>query len=141
MFGNFIWPQYGEWTPVIGGSGGTSGQTYTLQVGRYIKIGKMVVAKCTAVLSNKGTITGNVQVQGLPFSCENVGGATWNAQVVWDSTVTSFVNLSGYMNPGASPVNIVGITAAGTTIVVPLVDADISNTTALGFSIVYRTDN
>src|SRR5687767_14546097 len=34
--------QEGSWTPVIGGAGGTSGQTYALHLGRYIKIGKRV---------------------------------------------------------------------------------------------------
>jgi hypothetical protein len=34
----------GSWTPVIGGDGGTSGQTYEAQVGKYQKVGKKVTA-------------------------------------------------------------------------------------------------
>jgi len=47
----------GTWTPVFGGSGGTSGQTYTTQTGRYTKIGKLVTASFDCHLSAKGTIT------------------------------------------------------------------------------------
>lgn len=142
MFGQLINPQYGEWTPVIGGSGGTSGQTYSVQVGRYIKIGKFVVVKCTAALTNKGTITGNVEIQGLPFPAENVANATWNASVVWDSLVTAVIAITGFVTPGASIVNLRYITAAATSNVVnSFVDADIANTSAIGFTLCYRTDN
>lgn len=55
----------GSWTPVIGGSGGTSGQAYSVQVGRYRKLNRLMVAWFTVTLSTKGTITGNVQIQGL----------------------------------------------------------------------------
>ena len=58
----------GTWTPVLGGSGGTSGQSYGTQTGSYIKIGRQVTCIFHAVLSDKGTITGNLQVQGLPFT-------------------------------------------------------------------------
>src|SRR5688572_15972641 len=47
----------GTWTPVIGGSGGTSGQVYTTQVGWYIKIGKLVTAGFRVQLSTLGTVT------------------------------------------------------------------------------------
>lgn len=56
------------WTPVIGGVSGTSGQTYTSQVGLYTKIGRLVIATFDVTLSVEGTITGNVQIQGLPFT-------------------------------------------------------------------------
>ena len=58
----------GTWTPVIGGSGGTSGQTYSTQTGTYTKIGRQVTCNFVATLSAKGTITANLQIQGLPFT-------------------------------------------------------------------------
>ena len=58
----------GTWTPVIGGSGGTSGQTYSIQNGYYTKIGNRVIVNAYMTLTAKGTITSTLQLQGLPFT-------------------------------------------------------------------------
>lgn len=58
----------GTWTPVLGGTGGTSGQSYASQHGEYVKIGKLVVANGTITFTDKGTLTGDLQIQGLPFT-------------------------------------------------------------------------
>jgi len=58
----------GTWTPVLGGDGGTSGQTYSAQSGNYVKIGRLVTAFGSLTLTAKGTITGNLEIQGLPFT-------------------------------------------------------------------------
>jgi len=58
----------GTFTPVLGGASGTSGQSYGLQGGNYVKIGDRVFIDANTSLSTKGTITGNVQIQGLPFT-------------------------------------------------------------------------
>ena len=59
----------GSWTPTIGGTGGATGQTYVTQVGRYVKIGKVVHLQATIQLSAKGTFTGSyVNLHGLPFT-------------------------------------------------------------------------
>lgn len=58
----------GNWTPVLGGDGGTSGQTYNGQYGRYVKIGNMVTCWYYVDLSNKGTVSGNLIISGLPFA-------------------------------------------------------------------------
>src|SRR3990167_910218 len=57
----------GTWTPIIGGTGGQSGQAYSSQVGRYTKIGRLVFIAVSAQLSTEGTITGSAQISGLPF--------------------------------------------------------------------------
>jgi hypothetical protein len=61
----------GTWTPVLGGSGGTSGQTYSVQQGEYLKIGKWVFVEGRLVLTVLGTITTNAQIQGLPFTSKS----------------------------------------------------------------------
>jgi len=63
--------EVGTFTPVLGGAGGTSGQTYGLQGGNYVKIGDRVFIDANTSLQAKGTITGNLQVQGLPFTSKN----------------------------------------------------------------------
>ena len=79
----------GTWTPVIGGSGGQSGQTYSGQAGYYTKIGRQVTVTFRVALSLKGTITGDVVIKGLPFTVQNTitfgGGVTY-----WYGLATSW---------------------------------------------------
>lgn len=63
----------GTWTPVIGGAGGTSGQSYSAQFGVYTKIGNRVTCDFTLAMTAKGTITGNLELQGLPFATSASG--------------------------------------------------------------------
>jgi hypothetical protein len=63
--------EVGTFTPVLGGAGGTSGQSYGLQAANYVKIGDRVFIDANTSLSTKGTITGNVQVSGLPFTSKS----------------------------------------------------------------------
>lgn len=63
--------EVGTFTPVLGGAGGTSGQSYGLQAGNYVKIGDRVFIDANTSLSTKGTITGNLRVTGLPFTSKS----------------------------------------------------------------------
>jgi len=130
----------GSWTPVLGGSGGTSGQSYTTQVGRYVKVGKLVFVQGYALLSTKGTITTNAQVQGLPFPVENTTGENTAASIRLEASATALVSVSASAAPNTSVINIVGKTGAATSSS-PLVAGDIGNTTEVTISMVYRTDN
>ena len=131
----------GSWTPVIGGSGGTSGQTYSAQAGRYIKIGREVHATGYALLSAKGTITGNVQVQGLPVALENVSNLFVACHVGQMSNLAvAYAWLGGYGSPGTSVIGIVGRTGAAVSSS-NLTTTDIGNTTDIVVAIHYRTDN
>ena len=89
----------GTWTPVLGGSGGTSGQSYSTQLGIYTKIGNKVYCSCSMVLTAKGTITGNVQILGLPFTSKNSGGATAGVSIGRQAiiTLTAGHMLQGYV--------------------------------------------
>ena len=59
----------GVWTPILGGGGGTSGQSYGANTGGiYTKIGNRVYCTAYIDLTTKGTITGLLQLQGLPFT-------------------------------------------------------------------------
>lgn len=62
----------GNWTPVIAfATAGDSNIAHSSQVGRYTKIGRLVVVSFTAVTSTftHSTASGNLQVTGLPFTC------------------------------------------------------------------------
>jgi len=126
----------GSWTPVLGGDGGTSGQTYSIQSGRYVKKANEVTAWFRVSLSAKGTITGSVQIQGLPFTIENVtsvAGAIGRWEAMGASYV--FVGLEGIANTSA--VNVNAATAAATAIAA-ITTSGITDTTTIIGVISYR---
>lgn len=124
------------WTPVIGGAGGTTGQTYAGREGRYIKIGRLVVAWFYAELSAKGTITGNVQIQGLPFTSQ-ASTLLSIGKIRPASLATNWVSVMLSMSGGGTAAEIVGATAAAASHTTNLATADISNSTAFNGVIAY----
>lgn len=134
--------QYKEltWTPVIGGSGGTSGQSYSVQTGHYVKIGQFVLATFECTLSAKGTITTNVQIQGLPFAI--LAGSTIECTLGWHALATNWVYMTAENNAaGGTAVTIRGLQAAGTSSLgTALATADIGNTSIFRGCIIYRAN-
>jgi len=131
----------GTWTVVFGGSGGTSGQTYTTQEGYYVKHGPLVQISGTAILTAKGTITGNVQIQGLPFASKT-GSGTYRSTIAinWSNLNTAFVLVQGILVGGVTAATVRGATAATVSLITALVTADVSDTTIFSFSFTYLTD-
>lgn len=130
----------GTWTPVIGGAGGTSGQTYAARAARYVKAGQNVLAYGYIGLSNKGTITGNVEIQGLPFTVLNVSNAFAVGPLYWKGLATNWVSVIAYPNPNTTIATVVGATAAATGNNTNLATADIQNSTELIVCFSYRAD-
>jgi hypothetical protein len=128
----------GNWTPVIAGEGGTSGQAYTTQVGRYIKIGPLVIAFFHTLFSAKGTITGSVEITGLPFS-------------IVASPASHGTTFVGYNTAAGTPQLIFGVPIGGSSTVdlylmagtdaTPdrMVTGNLGNTTALYGTVIYET--
>ena len=61
----------GAWTPSITFGGSATSQTYTTNVGRYVKVGRLVHIQCHIELSDKGSSTGTARIAGLPFTTRN----------------------------------------------------------------------
>lgn len=127
----------GTWTPVIGGSGGTSGQTYSSQIGSYVKWGQMVGVGWNVTLSNKGTITGSVQIQGLPFTASAVGLVSIGP-VIWVGLNTNWVTMAVLAIASSTGATLFGANAAASSSNTALATADITNTTQFFGSLVYR---
>ena len=70
----------GTWTPQLQFGGASTGITYSTQLGRYTKIGRLVTATGNLVLTSKGSLTGAAQIAGLPFTAANDG--------IYDSAAT-----------------------------------------------------
>ena len=72
----------GTWTPEITFGGGTTGQVYGAQVGRYTRVGNRCFVTCYVYFTNKGSSTGTARVGGLPFTFANISnfyqhGSVW----------------------------------------------------------------
>lgn len=128
------------WTPTIGGSGGQSGQVYSLQEGYYQVIGNTVSIQFSVVLSTLGTITGNVQIAGLPYTSFN--GTTFRTQAIlaWQGFTTSVYTAQGRLKQNSTILDVLANTAAGTSITTAsLVQADLSNSSGFTGGLVYPT--
>ena len=62
----------GTWTPTIKFGSGNTGVTYSGQYGTYTKVGRVVTFTCYLLLATKGSSTGALNINGLPFT--SIGG-------------------------------------------------------------------
>lgn len=136
--------RYGTFLPVLGGSGGTSGQTYATQEGYYVKSGLWVWCSFGIVLSAKGTITSNCQLQGLPFttfttpSGDNSGGT---AHLRFRVLAVNWISVLGNVSNNSTVLDIAGLKAAAADNNTPLTTADINNTTQLFGEFFYKASS
>ena len=84
-------------------SGGTTGFTYTTQLGSYIKIGKLVNIWIHIVVANNGSSTGAATISGLPFTSatQSVAFACAGDGI---TATTNFVAHYGCRNNGHRPI-------------------------------------
>lgn len=144
-----VWQRYfvnlyqeGTWTPVLGGAGGTAGQTYAHQVGRWVKVGRLVVAMGQVQLSAKGTLSGPAAVLGLPFRSAEMANTSWVATLSGWTLATPWASVTGLLPPStrtvpSTTVSLMGVPAAGATGPQALTAADLANTSALVLNITY----
>lgn len=125
----------GTWTPIIGGDGGESGQSYSGQTGNYTKVGRVVTVTFRVALSTKGTITGNVVIKGLPFTIQNSitfgGGVSY-----WDNLAVNWSYIFLTPSSNSTYATVYGTKTAGTTSI-SAATADIGNTSQFNGSFTY----
>lgn len=114
-------------TPTVNFGGGSTGITYSKQVGAYVKIGAMVFFNVAIVLTNKGSSTGDLNIANLPFPI-NAAWATGSAAQcpVLTGTITfSTGYVSAFLQPGTSALSLVKCVSAGPEVAVA--DTDCAN--------------
>ena len=131
----------GTFTPVLGGSSGTTGQNYSGQAAQYIKIGNMVYTSMqTSLYDGKGTITGSLQLQGLPFTCktgwEHRASASFSYIYNWilDSSKDF---LQGQVQENTTIVLLQGSDTSGNNATESLATANIQDRTELSATVCY----
>lgn len=63
----------GGWTPGMEFGGATTGWAFTGSVGKWTRIGRLVICAYHLVVSTKGSATGSCKMTGLPFNSVNGG--------------------------------------------------------------------
>ena len=93
----------GTWSP--GWSDGThTDATYSNQDGFYTKIGNRVYVNGQISTSDMGTITGSLNLTGLPFTSDSTGGNRSTIQIGWGSglAINAGDSVTGYIEAGTS---------------------------------------
>ena len=127
----------GTWTAVLGGSGGISGQTYFFRTGKYTKIGNRVICDLIIKIQAVGTITGNLQIQGLPFTSD----ATGNRQSAvycgyFEAMAANQIAIGGFVNTGATTCALYKTSTAATT-PTAMTTSDLQANSVLAFGFAY----
>ncbi len=137
--------QTDTWTPVIAGAGTAGTQTYTTQAGTFTKIGNMVFASFTILLSAFDAATaGNIIITGLPVAAATitVTGAVAYSGTVGNHSVIDLDVAGGYYQLGFSiqgGTSILDVQEMGDTVATAnITEADLGATTRITGSIMYQ---
>ncbi len=127
----------GTFTPVLSFGGATTGITYSIQTGSYVKIGKLVFAQARIILTSKGSATGQARLN-VPFGNENTNQNYTPISIGYFQSMVGLGGaLSGYVEINSTSVNLTTHGATGTTL---LTDTSFSNTSDIIYSVVYKAN-
>ena len=128
----------GSWTPTLSFGGASVGITYSVQDGRYTRIGNLVFCYFDMQLSSKGSSTGMALINGLPFTALNTLpvysglGTLAYATVALDATYT-FMNIGVLVN--STTAGIAEYTPSGSSMYI--VDTNFNNTSLIRATFLY----
>lgn len=123
----------GTFTPTLRFGGASVGMTFSVQSGRYTKIGRSVRVEIELRLTAKGSSTGAVTIAGLPFTAaaSPVVGGMPLASSMASVTVPMFD-----VNASATTLNMYDFAASTAN---QMTDANFTNTSVLVISFAYTT--
>ena len=131
----------GAWTPTVTfQTAGNLSVAYSVQVGWYIKIGKLVTATCFITTSTftHTTASGALLVQGFPFTSENTTNYRAFAALLWAGITTTCTDINVQMLPNTTEVQFGGSTTAAAITQISTAHALTGGTVNLRFTISYR---
>lgn len=117
----------GAFTPILSFNDLSVGITYSIQQGRYVKVGGLVTAWVMIALSSKGSSTGVAQIT-LPFTSPTISNQRWANGINYHNLTGNYsaVALSNYNQAWIYK----GVTRA--------VDTDFANDSTLYFTLQYE---
>lgn len=124
----------GTWTPALAFGGGSTGLTYSNQVGNYTKIGNRVFISGYVNIANKGSSTGNLTITGLPFTSSSTS-FMYNSMSIAAFNLTSISgSLQAYNAPNTSTVSEITYLGTGSHTAVTQANCIISSGFMINFS-------
>ena len=108
-------------------------------VGRYIKVGRHVTCWLQVVLSNKGSSSGHVRIQGFPYAASNLDStdeAAAGVSAYW-SALASAATPGGYMQKGTTKLILINNNSA--TVSPSLGHGVLTNTSGFYYQVCYNT--
>ena len=128
----------GTFTPNLAFGGGSSGMTYSIQTGSYIKIGRLVFVSINIQLTALGSSTGSSTITNLPFSA--LGGNAYGAGLsLAYSTGMQFQ--SGYAMWITNGTNVINFNQLGVTGTGSYNQGNFSNSSGFQISGCYYTNS
>ena len=129
----------GTWTPTITFGGGSTGVTYSVNTGRYTRIGNRVFVSCYILLSDKGSSDGVPRVAGFPFLAANISNLHMTSGF-WMNTI-NFGNAVpvGYLSPNQYTFRIERMQCSGNTGVWGADRTNFTDTTDIMLNLTYQT--
>ena len=129
----------GTWTPSFVGSSSESGQSYSTQLGTYVKIGRMVHAKFRVILSAEGTFSGTyILITGLPFNSASSPQAVHVNNCYFVSLGVNVYSVGLQLKESDNKMYLWAVKGANTSRVY-LANTELTSTTELAASVVYQT--
>jgi len=96
-----------SWTPALRFGGATTGITYSVQVGTYIKIGRLVYVTMHITLSSKGSATGAASIAGLPVIHTSTTNCYTSTPIAYSYAMNAFTQpLTGLQSPSQSTIDL-----------------------------------
>jgi hypothetical protein len=89
----------GTFTPTLRFGALSTGITYTTQIGKYTKVGRLVFWMVRVLLSSKGSATGTADMSGMPFN--TAAGDLYPYTTSFISGLGAISNANGYVSGGS----------------------------------------
>lgn len=118
----------GTWTPGISFGGGTTGITYSAQVGVYTKIGNIVFFQARFILTSKGSSTGNALITGLPFTTANAANQAGSFSVILNTVAATVTAPLGFYTNNVNTLRVYQLSSGNT---VQLTDVEFTNSSVV----------
>jgi hypothetical protein len=125
-----VWPENTSdtFTPYIVFGGNTTGITYSLQVGKYVRIGNIVYINIRIVITSKGSATGPCEIRGLPINCGSTTADRGVFTVDTDGVIGTGYPI-GYANRNTDTISLYAFTSGRNS--VELTDAAFTNNSCI----------
>jgi hypothetical protein len=125
-----------SFTPTLRFGGGSTGITYTTQLGRYTRVGNLVAFNIVLILTSKGSSTGSATIAGLPVSASGTANGFQVGYV--RINFGTFTGTSDYYIDPASP-TVLNLDVNNNGATLQLADTNFTNTTTVFISGTYFT--